>query len=338
MNYFFEEIKKNNGLKTKGIGSTRYCAEFYKSINNIQKKRIYMYGASSKVGKTTVCDYLHILIPYIEGYTNIKYYYYGWEINISDKMAGFCSFFLYFKYKVTLSTDEVLGLVRDLTGVEIELIESIYNNELKDLFGEYDDNGYCITPGIIEYIEDRFTPVEFELELKRIADLHGVYTEKGKYVWIDITQHVHIIIDHIGKTDKGGLDTKRAIDKLTDSCVVARNRFHFTFILISQFNRALTAVDRRGLMDSMIKPEKTDFKDSSNGAEDCNFLFALFNPLLIAELDSIRIGNKVYKLRKGEQLLVDQGFRGLYLLEARNVYGTFELAFNLRNNCIEIIK
>jgi len=253
-------------------------------------------------------------------------------------MAGFCAFFLSFKYKMNLNADTVLGLVRDLTEEELAHIQDIYDNELRELFGEYDDNGTCVKPGIIEYIEDRFSPSEFELELDRIAGLHGVLTSKGKYVWVDLTQHVHIYIDHIGKVNRGGLDTKRAIDKLTDSCVVARNRYHFTFILISQFNRALTAVDRRGLMDSMIKPEKTDFKDSSNGAEDCNFLFALFNPLLIAELDMIRIGNKIHKLRRGENLLVEEGFRGLYLLEARNVSGTFELAFNLRNNCIEIIK
>jgi hypothetical protein len=337
MNYFYDEIVRNNALKAKGIGSFKYCPEFYKNIGNIQKKRIYLYGASSKVGKTTVCDYLHILVPFIEGYTNIKYYYYGWEINISDKMAGFCAFFLSHKYQLDLDANTVTGLIRDLTEYELACIKDIYDNELRVLFGEYDEEGNCIKAGIIEYIEDRFTPSQFKEEMNRVALLHGIFSKKGKYIWLDVTQHVHIIIDHIGKVDKGNYETKKAIDKLSDYCVIYRNLCHFTFIIISQFNRSLTAIERRGQMSYMIRPEKTDFKDTSNLSEDCNFLFAFFNPLIIGELDDIRIGSKRYMLRKGDKLLVEEGFRGLYLLEARNVRGTFELAFNLKNNYIEII-
>ena len=54
-----------------------------------------------------------------------------------------------------------------------------------------------------------------------------------------------------------------SVDELTDSCVRNRNFYHFTFILISQFNRSLGAIDRRGLLDYNIRPEKSDFKDTA---------------------------------------------------------------------------
>lgn len=337
--YFIEEIKRNNSIRNKGVGSVKYCKEFYKGIGNIQKKRIYLYGASSKVGKTTVCDYLHILVPYIEGYRNIKYYYFGWEISLADKMAGFCAFFLSHKYNINLDADTVAGLKRDLTADEIDKIADIYDNELHELFGDHDEDGIALDNGIIHYDENRYTASEFEDRLREIAELHGkfVNTKNGaeKYIWHNITSHVHVMIDHLGKTKRSG-NTKDAIDKVTDSCVIYRNLCYFTFIIISQFNRGLTAVDRRGLMEANIKPEKTDFKDSSNGAEDCNYLFALFNPLLIAELDQIVVGGKRYTLRKGDKLVVDPGFRSLYLLEARNT-SPFEFAFELKNNYIEIL-
>lgn len=339
-NYYFDEIVENSKLVTKGIGSKKYCKEFYEQIGNLQKKRIYMYGASSKVGKTTVCDYLHILVPYIEGYRKLKYYYFGWEINLSDKMAAFCSFFMSFKYNLILDTDTILGIKRDLTEDELEKIKDIYNNEITELFGTYDEDGVLIEEGIICYIEERMTPEEFEEKLRDIGKIHGHFVEKKgqeKYLWKNIVQHVWIIIDHLGKTKKGRLMQKDAIDKITDSCVVYRNLCHFSFVIISQFNRGLTAIDRRGLMNSSIRPEKTDFKDSSNGAEDCNYLFAMFNPLLIAELDDIKINNKTYKLRKSDKIIEDMGFRGLYLLEARNCL-PFEFAFQLKTNYIEIRK
>jgi len=276
---FTKEIEKNNFNEVKGIGSKRFCKEFYEGIGNIKKKTFYLYGASSKVGKTTVVDYLHILVPYIEGYRNIKYYYFAWEIDIEEKLASFCSFFLKYKYKLDISSDEVQGLERKLSEEELTCIKRIYNEELVELFGIYNDKGQLVTPGIINYIEDRFTPAELEIKFREISLLHGLY-DGDVFVWKDITQHVHIIVDHIGKVSKGRLDRKTAIDELTDTCVRYRNKCHFTFILISQFNRSLGAIDRRGLLAFNIKPEKSDFKDSSNGAEDCNFLIALFNPLL----------------------------------------------------------
>ena len=338
MKYFIDEIKKNNDNPAKGIGSKTYCKEFYEKIGNIQKKKIYLYGASSKVGKTTFVDYIHILVPYIEGYRNIKYYYYGWEINISDKMAGFAAFFMKHDYNIDMDAETVLGISRKLDEQELSMITNIYATRLRDLFGDYDENGELISEGIIEYIEDRLTPEGFKDEMERIADKHGEIgmTKKNRkyYIWNNVKQHVHIIVDHIGKVDKRKSFTKEAIDKLTDWCVVYRNLCHFSFILISQFNRGLTAIDRRGLMEELIKPEKTDFKDSSNGAEDCDFLFALFNPLLLADLDTIKINGKSYKLRKAGALVIDAGFRGFYCLEARREH-PFEMGMFLKNNYVE---
>ena len=330
MNKFLIDITKNNNSEVKGIGSRRFFRSFYEGIGNIKKKTIYLYGASSKVGKTTVVDYLHILVPYIEGYRNIKYYYFAWEIDIEEKMASFCSFFLKYKYDLEITSDEVLGLERKLTDKELELIGKIYNEELIELFGTYNNQGKLVTPGIITYIEDRMTSEEFKDKLKEISLVHGVY-DKDVYVWKDITQHVHILVDHIGKVSKGRLMAKQAIDELTDTSVIFRNKCHFTFILISQFNRSLGAIDRRGLLSMNIKPEKSDFKDSSNGAEDCNFLVALFNPLLFNELDKFKINNRIITLRRREEIEVSAGFRGLYLLEARKKK-PFELPFVITNS------
>lgn len=340
MNIFLKEIQTNNSIKRKGIGSKNYCSKFYEGIGNIQKAKFYLYGASSKVGKTTAVDYLHIIIPYIEGYRNIKYYYFGWEIAIADKLASFCSFFLKFKYNLNLDSNTILGLERDLTEEELEKIEDIYKNELTDLFGVYDEYGELVKEGIIVYDEERYDPAAFDQLIMEISEKHGKtgLRRNGKkyYMWNDITQHVHIIIDHIGKTKKPKNSiSKMSVDELTDSCVRNRNFYHFTFILISQFNRSLGAIDRRGLLDYNIRPEKSDFKDSSNGAEDCDFLFALFNPILFGELESIKVDGKVRRLRKGENLVVSPGFRTFYLLEARRKI-PFEFAFELQNSSIMI--
>lgn len=330
MNKFLNEIEKNNANPVKGVGSKRYFKQFYENIGNIQKKKIYLYGASSKSGKTTLVDYLHILIPYLEGYRNIKYYYFAWEIDIEEKLASFCSFFLKHRFNLDLSADEISGTERKLNEHEMSCIKDVYEKELTQLFGRYNAKGELVSPGIIEYIETRMNPYEFEAALQDIAKAHGNF-EKGFYQWNDVTQHVHIIVDHIGKTKKTNSLVKSAIDELTDNCVVYRNKCHFTFILISQFNRSQGAIDRRGLLTMNLKPEKSDFKDSSNGAEDCNFLFAIFNPLLFNELDRIKIGGEVFTLRKREELVVPTGFRGLYLLESRKKT-PFELPFVITGN------
>ncbi len=341
-NPFLNQIKTNIKNPVKGVGSERYCPEFYKAIGNIKKARIYVYGAGSKTGKTTLVDYLHILVPYIEGYKDMKFYYFGWEISIEEKQAAFCAFFMSYKHGIAMDADRVQGLVGTITEEEEKYISDIYNNELVEIFGVYDDEGSLETPGMITYIETPMNAAEMETFLRKEMIQYGEFKTSKRgldyFVWHDITKHVHVIVDHIGKTPKRGKDEKKtAIDNISGLFVTYRNLCRLSFIIISQFNRSLSAVERRDLMSSNIRPEKTDFKDTSNLAEDCNYLFGLLNPLLLAELDSIKIGGTDYKLRKRDQIIPGvEGFRGFYLLESRHNCPTFEKGFVLKNNYIEL--
>ena len=92
-------------------------------------------------------------------------------------------------------------------------------------------------------------------------------------------EFIMIIFDTIRKIPRErGFSMKENIDKMIEYSVEIRNLCKYIFIPIIHLNRSMTDVQRMKFMGDMLFPASDDVKDSGNLAEECNYLFTMFNP------------------------------------------------------------
>lgn len=138
---------------------------------------------------------------------------------------------------------------------------------------------------------------------------------------------VQLVYDHVGKTRGPGSDKER-VDKISQISADARDRFYYSPVLVSQFNKAVGNIDRIKIYKDDLSPNLDDFKNTGNTVEDCDVAIALFNPLRYDSYDN-RGFYKGYNIRNR---MVTQGgknrFRLLSIL--KNSYGDDNLSYGMK--------
>lgn len=232
-----------------------------------------------------------------------------------------------YKYNIYCDSNYILSRgEKKLTPEHRKLVDDIYNNELIDLFGEYDEEGNLIKEGKITFFQDKMNPEGIRKYLLNYAStigkfIYSKYTvkENGKsiekqrisgYVENDPTLYTFVIIDHVGLLKRErGYNKKENIDKFSEHMVFMRNICKFSPIVISQFNRELGKTDRLKFSGEELAPTIEDFKDTGSISEDASLVMALFNPTLLPHLRK----HKNYDLKK-----IGKGYRSLHILASRN--------------------
>lgn len=334
---FLNEVKE--GLKGKNHGLPIKLVKLSKFINNIQKKTYYVLGAQQKTGKTALADYLFILGPYlINPKANVKYIYFSLEVDLIEKMAKYCAFFMDIKYGIFCDSNYILSRGdTPLAPEHLALVEEIYNNELIDLFGKYDERGNIIKEGKIIFFQDKMNPEGIRKYLLSYAKRNGEFiTEQFKFEDIaeektgtriigykenDPDLYTFIITDHVGLLKRErGYNMKENIDKFSEHMVWFRNLCRFSPVAISQFNRDLGKVDRLKFSGEELQPTVEDFKNTGSLSEDASIVMALFNPTLLPHLKK----HKNYDLKK-----IGKGYRSLHILASRNTESGVSISLHL---------
>lgn len=281
---------------------------------------------------------------------NIDWVYYSWEIDRVSKEFKFAAFFFYHDYGIhkfryrdveyEISDEYLSGQLKDeldtdkIVPVSPEheaLLIKIYQERIVPLFGEYDQHGKQIKRGKIEFFEEAENPTGLYYYLIKKAksegepiydyydkvDDNGNTTEKERI--IGYTPHnplktTIVITDHIRKVgDERGFTLKQRMDKWLDYTVRLRNRYFFTFIHICHLNRSMD-VERLKFMGSNIFPSRDDFMDSSNLAQDADYVITLFNAMDETYRLKEHLGTVLYD-RAGKA--VYPKYRSIHLVDAR---------------------
>lgn len=77
------------------------------------------------------------------------------------------------------------------------------------------------------------------------------------------------------QTEKG-MTLKETIEKLSDYCVILRNRYQAIPVILQQQNNETTNLDAFKAMK--IRPTKDGLKDSKRTGEDCTVMIGVTNP------------------------------------------------------------
>jgi hypothetical protein len=294
MSVFMQKVEE--GMLGLNTGLSSGLERLDTVTNGIQKESIEVWGGRPKSNKTTLVDYRYILSVYEKGIKNIKWIYFSYEISIDQKIAKFVAYFMKKKHNVNCSSSYILSKGSSLLSAEHKLlVDSIYDNEIKELFGEFDNYGRQTKKGLIDFVEQRENPTGIRNYLLNYAENNGKfiveeYTIKSEgkevkkkkligYKPTDEKLHTVIIVDHVGKVPtERGFTKKEVIDKLSEYAVELRNFCKWTFVFVSQFNRGLGSVERMKFSGNDLEPTIEDFKDTGNLAEDANIVFGIFNP------------------------------------------------------------
>jgi hypothetical protein len=86
-----------------------------------------------------------------------------------------------------------------------------------------------------------------------------------------------VVVDHIGLMRmERGYNKKQNIDKMSEYCIILRNKCQYSPVLIQQLNRSMSSSER--FSANRVEPQLSDFKDSQNPEEDADIVLAVFNP------------------------------------------------------------
>lgn len=154
-------------------------------------------------------------------------------------------------------------------------------------------------------------------ECRRYANEHGtIHTKKQKikgefgneeevdvFDWYepdDPDEYKIIIYDHVSLiSTERGMTLKQSIDKLSEYCVMLRNRFGFTPVVIQQ--QALAGESLDAIKEDKLRPTIANTSDSKYCARDCNMALGLFSPYKF-EKDSYK-GYDITKFRDNIRFL-----------------------------------
>ena len=131
-------------------------------------------------------------------------------------------------------------------------------------------------------------------ECKKYAEEHGTVHKKRQKVKDDFgnikeidafdyyeqnnpDEYKIIFFDHVSlTTTERGLSLKQSIDKLSEYCVILRNRYKYTPVVIQQQAFAGESLD--AFKENKVRPSIANLADSKYPSRDANVVLGLFSP------------------------------------------------------------
>ncbi len=282
--------------------------KFDEYLDGTRQGTMYLYGAESGVGKTTLVRDKHMHTAYefvksVNDPTKVDVLFVDFSLEITPviTMAAAMSRKLYLEYQKVVPYRKILKGLSDENKV---LIDS-----MRDYFTEFERK--------LLVFDDEISPNKYHDILLDIAKANGRFSHEGRYISQCGTYtpnnpnlYVIILVDtvNLAETDSGHDTIKSTIDRISRLSVWFRNKCNFTPIIIQQFNAEISAVDRSryGIKTPLLR----DFEDSKRPVKDANIVFGLYDPSRhMKEEESIFRGYDIMQLKSW--------FRSLHLLKHR---------------------
>lgn len=288
-------------------------------VFNLQKEQYTVLGSNSGTGKTSLIDHILLAImPNVPKGVHFEVLYYSMERKKKFKYAKWISWKIKDKEGLRLSSDSIMNRNGRMTKEQFVHIKNNYDDWLNDTLDFIDLREGARTIAQIKsdieamakrlgtyYHTDGTNFYKWGKLVRSLNPKLVVATRYGqkKYIQFSIDGKDHtmfendslfipkeptiayIILDHIGKVIIEG-NKKETLDKLDQVLSDARDKYSFSPIAISQFNRGVGATDRQKLHKGDLSPSTEDFKDTGNITESADLVIALFDPARYKSWDS----------------------------------------------------
>lgn len=280
-------------------------------VFNLQKEQYIVIGSNSGTGKTAMLD--HLMLSAIESKPDsihLEVLYYSMERKKKFKFAKWVSWKMKVKENKRVSSDSIMNRNGKMNTAKLKHIRDNYASWLEETLDYIDLREGARTVDQIRmdiekvarrlgniYSTDSENLYKNGNLLKKLDHNKTVATKYGKRKYITLTINsieytlfendsifitpkptiVYIIIDHIGKVLIEG-NKKATLDRLDQVLSDARDKYSFSPIAVSQFNRGIGSADRQKLQKGDLSPSMEDFKDTGNITESADLVMSLFDP------------------------------------------------------------
>lgn len=289
LNGLEERRKKviNGGINSIPSPFIRFSEDFL----GVEQGKYYVVTASTKGGKTQLASYLFIYNTLLYAYHNpdkvrVKVFYYPLEETPEDIMLRFMSYLLYTlsNYKIRISPTD-LKSTKESKVLDETIIELLKKDEYLDILRFFEDN---------VIFSSSTNPTGVYNECRKYAENNGiVHTKKqiikgelGETITVDAfdwyesndpDEYRIIFYDHVSLINtERGMSLKQSIDKLSEYCVLLRNRYNFSPVIIQQ--QAFSGESLEAFKENKVRPTLANLSDSKYSARDCNVALGIFSP------------------------------------------------------------
>jgi len=295
------------------------------NVIEIAQSQYYLIGGASGTGKTSFAHQQFILGPYLwymknKEETDIKLEIIVRNMERPTRMliAKWACLYLLSKYNICVDVRFIIGRGQQRSKVSDELYEKIV--EALVFFDEMMD--------VVKIISKQENPTGLWNHAKEIGEANGKIVQHNKYessyVPNDPNKIVLVLVDHIGRIrSEQGFNDVQNLRKMSEYLSLMRDYYHFSPVVVCQFNRGIQDTSRRTTKAINLTPEERHFKGASNMYEDCDVAMALFNPwkYQVEQLLDYQIGAMIS--REGINR-----FRSLHVL--KNSWGTDDFSTGLQ--------
>ena len=322
---------------------------FRSEFPGIRRKFYYLVSGGTKSSKTQITNYIFVInsIFYYLNYPDrVKptIHIFPLEETEDDITLRFYAYVINYisKGKYSLSPEE-LESVDERNPLNQEVLDLMDSEEFIKITNTFDEcvhfhsnqrNPTGIYKTIKQYMEDN-GEVEYRKEEITYKDDFGVVKKEtiNKIVGYkpnNPNEYVIFIVDHVGLLQiEQNMTLKATIEKLSEYCVILRNKYSAIPVIVQQQNSETTNLD--AFKSNKVRPTKDGLKDSKRTGEDCTVLLGITNPYSfdlptylgydITKLkDSFRVLEVVLS-RKGKA----NGLCPLYFNGAINLYSELPL-------------
>lgn len=243
-------IKRRQKILDGGINSipspfVRFRTDFL----GVEQGKYYVITASTKASKTQFTSYTFLYTPLLFAYHNpdkvrLKIFYYALEETPEDVMRRFMSHLIYELSNGTIEVSpEDLRSSRNDKPLSQEVLDFMEREDYKKIISFFEnsiifstsENPTGVYKECKEYAEEHGT---VHYKKVKVKDELGIEREVDKFDFYepdDVDEYKIIIYDHVSLISaERGLTLKQSIDKLSEYCVLLRNRYGFSPVVIQQ--------------------------------------------------------------------------------------------------------
>lgn len=287
LEYFVRRREKllNGGINSIPSPFIRFQNDFI----GIEQGKYYCVTSSTKGAKTQFTSYMFLYTPILYAYEHpdqlrLKVFYYPLEESKENIVARFMSFLLFTKAGIRIAPVDLESTNNSkiLDSKVLDLLNSEEYRKILDFFEK------------TVVFSESSNPSGVWFECKKYALEHGhVITKKQKikgelgetreidsfdyYVPDDPDEYRIIFYDHISLINtENGMSLKQSIDKLSEYCVILRNKYNFTPVVIQQQAFAGESLD--AFKEKKLRPTVANLSDSKYPSRDANVVLGLFSP------------------------------------------------------------
>ena len=277
LDYLEERRNKilNGGINSIPSPFVRFSNEFI----GIEQKKYYIVTANTKVGKTQLASYLFLFTPVLYAYEHpeqirLKIFYFPLEETPEDVTMRFMSFLLNKYANIRISPADLSSSSN--RALSEDVLNALNSDTIKNILKFYEEhvefsatrNPTGINKEVEKYMRDNGTIHWKKAKIK--DEFTGNTKEVDAFDYYepnDPDEYVLLFVDHVSliQTEQG-LSDKASIDKLSEYCVILRNRYRVSPVLIQQQTAERESLD--AFKERKLRPTAQGLGDSKYTGRD----------------------------------------------------------------------